>query len=364
MLSFENDYSSTAAPEILKRMQETADEQNPGYGDDDYCKAAAAKIGKYCDDPSVQVVFLTGGTQTNQVVLDAITPPYAGVVAADSGHVAVHEAGAIESTGHKVLTIPAHYGKIRAADLDDFCERFYADANHEHMVAPGSVYISQPTEYGTVYSREELAAIAEVAHSHHMPLFIDGARLGYALTAVSNDNCDETETPDTPDDPAEPTEPTTMATMADIARICDVFTIGGTKCGAMIGEAVVFTKHNLPSHFTTLVKRHGALLAKGWLLGLQFDTLFTDDLYFNLCRHANEEADRIREVLVRKGYNVAFISSTNQIFITVPNATATALQKNVRLGFMEQVDAGHVMLRICTSWATTDAQVDQLIKLL
>lgn len=341
MLSFENDYSSTTAPQILQRMHEIENEQNPGYGTDDYCTQAADKIRHLCDNPELNIWFLVGGTQTNQTVLSAITAPYAGVVCADSGHINVHEAGAIEATGHKVLALPAQDGKINAAQLDDYCTQFNADPNHSHMVYPGAVYISQPTEYGTVYSRDELASIAQVAHDHDMPLFIDGARLGYALTSAEND-----------------------ATIDDIARIADVFTIGGTKVGAMFGEAVVFTRNATPKNFTTLVKQHGALLAKGWLLGLQFDTLFTDDLYFKLSKHANEEADKIRKALLDKGYNVTFTSQTNQIFIIVTQEKAQELQQKVKLSFMEQVDADRVMLRICTSWATTDEQVQELIALL
>ncbi|KFI59519.1 threonine aldolase family protein [Bifidobacterium gallicum] len=341
MLSFENDYSSAAAPQILDRMQQIANEQHPGYGNDQYCQMAGDKIRAACQNPEADIWFLTGGTQTNATVLSAITPAYAGVVCADSGHINTHEAGAVEATGHKVLTLPGQDGKITAEALDDFCERFEADANHTHMVYPGSVYVSQSTEYGTVYSRDELAAIAQVAHDHGMPLFVDGARLGYAL---ESDGCD--------------------MTLADVAMIADVFTIGGTKVGALFGEAVVFTKRNTPKNFTTIVKQHGALLAKGFLLGLQFDTLFTDDLYFKLAKHADAAADRIRAALVSKGYDVAFTSVTNQIMITVSNDKAAALAKQVKLGFIEQVDAGHVMLRICTSWATTDKQVDELISLL
>lgn len=341
MLSFQNDYSSTAAPQILTRMQQIEHEQHPGYGTDDYCKIAADKIVKLCDDPEAQVWFLVGGTQTNQTVISAITPQYAGVVCADSGHINTHEAGAIEATGHKVLPLQNEDGKITAAQLDDYCERFYADANHEHMVFPGAVYISQPTEYGTVYTLEELEALSQVAHDRKLPLFIDGARLGYALTSDGND-----------------------ANLDDIARVADVFTIGGTKVGAMFGEAVVFTRGNTPRNFTTLVKQHGALLAKGWLLGLQFDTLFTDDLYFKLSEHANKEADKIRQALTDKGYDVAFVSQTNQIFITVSDKKAAELAKHVTLGFMEAVGTDRVMLRICTSWATTDEQTAELISYL
>ncbi|WP_052832664.1 threonine aldolase family protein [Bifidobacterium animalis] len=341
MLSFENDYSSTAAPQIVARMQAMANEQNSGYGKDQYCDAAANKIRKACDAAQADVWFLVGGTQTNQTVLSAITPQYAGVVCPTSAHINTHEAGAIEATGHKVLALPQHDGKITGEQLDEYCQSFENDRNHEHMVYPGCVYISQPTEYGTVYTREELASISQVAHDHNLPLYVDGARLGMALTADMND-----------------------VQLPDLARLADVFTIGGTKCGTMFGEAVVFPRGNSPRNFTTIVKQHGALLAKGWLLGLQFDTLFTDDLYFKLAKHANAEADKIRKALFEKHYDVEYISQTNQIFIVVATQRAQELAKSVKLGFMEQVDADHVMLRICTSWATTDEQVDELIKLL
>ena len=317
MLSFENDYSCTATPEIIERISEIAQNQYPGYGNDSICESAKAKIREACACPDAQIFFLVGGTQTNQTIIDSITPQYAGVIAASTGHVNVHEAGAIEFTGHKVLTLPHHDGKIDATELDEYCATFYADGNYTHMVFPGCVYISQATEYGTLYTLAELEAIRKVCTKYDMPLFIDGARLGYALTATGND-----------------------VTLEDIARIADVFYIGGTKVGAMFGEA------------------------KGWLLGVQFDTLFTDDLYCRIARHANDAADRIREVLVERGYTLTFDAPTNQIFITLDNATSERLQRNVRLGFMEKADDTHTVMRICTSWATTDEQVEQLIALL
>ena len=341
MLSFENDYSCAATPEIIARLAETAPNQYPGYGTDDVCESAKAKIREACACPDAEIFFLVGGTQTNQVVIDAITPPYAGVVAATTGHVNAHEAGAIEFTGHKVLTLPHHDGKIDADELDEYCATFYADGNYTHMVFPGCVYISQATEYGTLYTLAELEAIRKVCTKYDMPLFIDGARLGYALPATGND-----------------------VTIEDIARLADVFYIGGTKVGAMFGAAVVFTHGNMPKHFVTIVKQHGALLAKGWLLGLQFDTLFTDGLYLRIARHANDAADRIRKVLVERGYTLTFDAPTNQIFVTLDNETSERLQRDVRLGFTEKADDTHTVMRICTSWATTDKQVDELVALL
>lgn len=341
MLSFENDYSCTATPEIIERIEQIAQNQYPGYGNDSICESAKTKIREACSCPDAQIFFLVGGTQTNQTIIDSITPQYAGVVAANTGHVNVHEAGAIEFTGHKVLTLPHHDGKIDADELDEYCATFYADGNYTHMVFPGCVYISQATEYGTLYTLDELEAIRKICTKYDMPLFIDGARLGYALTATGND-----------------------VTLEDIARIADVFYIGGTKVGAMFGEAVVFTKHNTPRHFLTTIKQHGALLAKGFLLGAQFDALFTDDLYFRIARNANECADRIRKALQEKGYTLTFDAPTNQIFVTLDEPTRTRLEQHVLLGFTEKADDAHTVMRICTSWATTPEQTDQLIDLL
>ena len=341
MLSFENDYSEGAHPAILQRLAETNMEQLPGYGSDRYCEAARDKIRFATGDPKADVWFLIGGTQTNQTVIDAITPPYAGVLAAQTGHVNVHEAGAVEATGHKVLTLPQHDGKIDAAELRAYCRHFFADENHEHMVFPGSVYLSHPTEYGTLYTLAELESIKAVTEQYGIPLFIDGARLGYGLAAAGSD-----------------------VTLQDVARIADVFYIGGTKVGALFGEAVVFTHGNTPAHFLTIVKQHGALLAKGWLLGLQFDTLFTDDLYMRIAANADRAADAIRHTLAERGYALTFPTTTNQIFITLDKPTVERLSKHVRLGFMEQADDAHTVMRICTSWATTQEHVRELQQIL
>ncbi|NMM94084.1 threonine aldolase family protein [Bifidobacterium oedipodis] len=346
MLSFENDYSRAAHPAVLDELANISTNLYPGYGSDDLCEQAKARIRKVCAAPKADVWFLVGGTQTNQVVIDAITPAWAGVVAVESGHPNVHEAGAIEYSGHKVLTIPHHNGKMDAGELDEFCATFYADGNFEHMVFPGCVYVSQSTEYGTIYSKAELQAIADVAHKYDMPLFVDGARLGYGLTATG---CD--------------------MTIEDLAAIADVFYIGGTKVGALFGEAVVFTHHGdawsgTPKHFLTQIKQHGALLAKGFLLGAQFDALMRDDLYFTIARNANVAADRIREALAAKGYTLTFEAPTNQIFVTMDQPTIDRLSQHVRLGFTEKADDTHTVMRICTSWATTDDEVNQLIELL
>ena len=340
-LSFSCDYLEGAHPAILQRMCETNFAQTAGYGTDEYCESAREKIRAACGAPNAEIHFLVGGTQTNATVIDALLRSYEGVIAADTGHISVHEAGAIEFSGHKVLTIPQHNGKMDPTELDEFCKTFYADGNYEHMVFPGSVYVSQSTEYGTIYSKAELQAIADVAHKYDMPLFVDGARLGYALTATGSD-----------------------MTLADLATIADVFYIGGTKVGALFGEAVVFTKHNTPKHFLTLIKQHGALLAKGFVLGAQFDALFTDNLYFKIARNANEAADRIREALRAKGYTLTFEAPTNQIFVTMDQPTIDRLEREIKLGFTEKADDTHTVMRICTSWATTPEEVDQLIELL
>ena len=340
-LSFSCDYLEGAHPAILQRLCETNFAQTAGYGTDEYCESAREKIRAACGAPNAEIHFLVGGTQTNATVIDALLRSYEGVIAADTGHISVHEAGAIEFSGHKVLTIPQHNGKMDPTELDEFCKTFYADGNYEHMVFPGSVYVSQSTEYGTIYSKAELQAIADVAHKYDMPLFVDGARLGYALTATGSD-----------------------MTLADLATIADVFYIGGTKVGALFGEAVVFTKHNTPKHFLTLIKQHGALLAKGFVLGAQFDALFTDNLYFKIARNANEAADRIREALRAKGYTLTFEAPTNQIFVTMDQPTIDRLEREVKLGFTEKADDTHTVMRICTSWATTHEEVDQLIELL
>ena len=341
MLHFENDYSRAAHPAVLEALSAISDTPYPGYGSDEVCDHAKERIRQACGKPDADIWFLVGGTQTNQVVIDAITPPYAGVVTVESGHPNVHEAGAIEYSGHKVLTIPQHDGLMDADELDEFCTTFYADGNYEHMVFPGCVYVSQSSEYGTVYTKEHLRRIADVAHKYDMPLFVDGARLGYALTSSA---CD--------------------MTLRDLAEIADVFYIGGTKVGAMFGEAVVFTNRKAPKHFLTLIKQHGALLAKGFLLGVQFDALFTDDLYFRIARNANEAADRVREALRDKGYTLTLDAPTNQIFVTLDEPTRARLEEHVLLGFMEKADDTHTVMRICTSWATTREETDRLIDLL
>ena len=337
MISFESDYIEGAHPLILEALAKSNMESLSGYGSDKYTERAKEKIAAACALPEAQVFFLTGGTQTNQIVIDTMLAQYEGVLSAQTGHVSVHEAGAIEYTGRKVLTIPAHNGKMDANELDSFIKDFYADGNHEHMVFPGLCYISHPTEYGTLYSKEELTQISEVCHKHKIPLFMDGARLGYGLASRQTD-----------------------VTLQDVARLCDVFYIGGTKVGALCGEAVVFTKKNMPAHFDNLVKKHGALLAKGRLLGVQFDTLFTDDLYFKISKNAIERAEELKSAFTQKGYKFFIDSPTNQQFVILENSKMQELQKSVKFSFWEKYDESHTVVRFATSWATTSEKISEL----
>ena len=341
MLAFENDYSEGAHEKVLQRLLETNLEQLPGYGADHYCESAKEKIKEACGCPDADVQFIVGGTQTNQIVISSMLKPCEGVIAAETGHVSTHEAGAIECTGHKVLTLPHEAGKIGADVLDDWLHSFYEDENHEHMVFPGMVYISHPTEYGTLYTKGELAELSAVCSQYGIPLYLDGARLGYGLAAEETD-----------------------VTLKDVAEYCDVFYIGGTKVGALCGEAVVFTKENMPLHFMTMVKQRGALLAKGRLLGIQFDALFTDDLYSEISRNAIVTADRLKQVLKEKGYEVDIDSPTNQIFVILENEKMEQLKQNVVFSFWEKKDEDHTVVRFATSWATRMEDVEKLAALL
>lgn len=340
MLYFENDYCEGAHPAILQKLTETNFEKVSGYGTDPYCASAKEKIRAACACPEADVSFISGGTQTNAIVIASLLHRWEGVLAAATGHVAGHEAGAIEFTGHKVIGLPQKNGKLDAADVEDFCKTFYADANHDHMVFPGMVYISHPSEYGTLYTKAELEALSAVCHAYHMPLFVDGARLGYALASEGTD-----------------------VTLADLAKLTDVFYIGGTKVGALCGEAVVFP-HGAPAHFMTMVKQQGALLAKGRLMGIQFDVLFTDDLYTRISRNAIETANALKKGLAAKGYRFFMDSPTNQIFVVLENAQLAALEGKVKFGFWEKFDDSHTVVRIATSWATRMEEVEELIALM
>lgn len=339
--SFSCDYMEGAHPEIIRRLAETNLLQTPGYGFDDICDSAKAKIRTACGTPDADVYFLVGGTQTNSVMIDAFLRTYQGVVAAESGHVAVHEAGAIEHNGHKVLTLPQKNGKITAQQIKELLQKFYADATWEHMVTPGMVYLSQPTEYGTLYSRGELADISAVCREYDIPLYVDGARLAYALACPEND-----------------------VTLRDMAQLCDAFYIGGTKCGALLGEAVVIPQHNRLPHLFTIIKQHGALLAKGRVAGIQFDTLFTDGLYESIGRSAIRQADEIRTALRDGGYELCFGSPTNQVFCIVDEKEHARLNEKVDFGFWEALDEHRTIIRFATSWATTDENTALLCSLL
>ena len=337
MLYFENDYCEGAHPAILQKLAETNFEKVPGYGTDPYCASAKAKICAACGCPDADVTFISGGTQTNAIVIASMLQRWQGVMAAATGHVAAHEAGAIEYTGHKVIALPAHEGKVSAADVRDWCATFYADANHDHMVFPGMVYISHPSEYGTLYTKAELEELHAVCQEYHMPLFMDGARLGYGLMAKGTD-----------------------VTLQDIARLTDVFYIGGTKVGALFGEAVVIMNESLKKDFRFIMKQRGGRMAKGRLLGIQFDALFTDDLYFRISRHADEMAYQIRDIFVSAGYPLLFDSPTNQQYPIMPDEELAILGKNFGYEYWERTDPTHSGVRFCASWATTQENVDAL----
>ena len=341
MISFESDYTTGAYPKLLQRLTETNMEVLSGYGNDVYCESARKKIQKECACPEADVFFLAGGTQTNAVVISSMLREYEGVIAAKTGHVSLHEAGAVEITGHKVLELSQVEGKLEAPVIKQFLEQFYQDENYEHMVFPGMVYVSYPTEYGTLYTKKELTEISKVCNEYQIPLFLDGARLGYGLMSKEAD-----------------------LSLEDIARLCDVFYIGGTKVGALCGEAVVFTKNNMPKHFVNHVKRHGALMAKGRLLGVQFDALFTDGLYFEISKHAINMAEDMKAVFKEKGYRFYLESPTNQQFFIIENEKLKKLREKVRFGFWEKYDELHTVVRFATSWSTTEDDLKWLKEIL
>ncbi|HEM4090583.1 TPA: aminotransferase class I/II-fold pyridoxal phosphate-dependent enzyme [Streptococcus suis] len=342
MLHFENDYNKGAHPVLLEALVASNQEGLSGYGTDCYTQSAIEKIRQAIACPQAQITFLAGGTQTNQIAINSMLASYEGVIAADTGHISTHEAGAIEFSGHKVLTLPHHEGKITANEVDNFIKDFYADANHAHMVHPGMVYISHPTEYGTLYSKTELEDLSKVCQQHNIPLFLDGARLGYGLAARETD-----------------------LDLKTIAELADVFYIGGTKLGALMGEALVFTKNNQPKNFVSIVKHHGALLAKGRVTGVQFDCLFTDDLYLELGRHAIAMAEQLIQILEEKGFQFYLKSPTNQQFVIVKNEELARLtEAGIAYGFWEKYDDSHSIIRFATSWSTSQADIDELINIL
>ncbi|WP_054750605.1 threonine aldolase family protein [Lacticaseibacillus thailandensis] len=339
MLYFENDYAEGAAPAVLQALIDSNMEHLPGYGEDRYSQAAADKIRTAMACPDATVKFITGGTQTNALALDLLLQPYEGVIAPDTAHINTHEAGAIELTGHKVLPQPSKLGKIDAATIEQFLTAWISDGSHEHMVQPGMVYLTFPTEYGTLYTADELRAIATVCRQHDLRLYIDGARLAYGL-AASND-----------------------VTLPLLAQLCDAFYIGGTKCGALAGEALVFTRPDgVPAHLVNRIKQHGALVAKGRLLGVQFGVLFTDGLYEQLGKHALRMADNLRRALVANGIPRFIESPTNQQFPVVSTSQQAQLAQNVRFSVWGKYDDDHTVIRLATSWATTEDDVTALAK--
>jgi threonine aldolase len=337
MIYFDTDYMAGAHPKVMERLLQTNAEQTVGYGCDDYTAHAKELIKQACKAPDARVYFLVGGTQTNATVIDGVLAHHEGVMAAESGHINVHESGAIEATGHKILTLPSYQGKVKAEDVRNFIRNFYNDDTYEHMVAPGMLYISFPTEYGTLYSLEELEELSDTCHKAEIPLFIDGARLGYGLAAEGND-----------------------VTLADIARLSDVFYIGGTKVGALFGEAVVITNPDLLKHPVPLIKQHGALMAKGRLLGLQFEALFTDGLYFKIGEDAVRKALRLREIFEENGFPAAMDSPTNQQFFVLPNSVIDRLKENASFELWGPRGETETTVRFVTGWSTTDEDIETL----
>lgn len=337
MIYFNNDYSEGCHEKVMERLLATNMVQTPGYGEDAYCAAAAAKIRKKCGREDVAVHFLVGGTQTNMTVIDAALRPHQGALGADTAHINVHETGAVEATGHKVLWVPHHDGKITAQQVEDTVREHYASTSFEHTVQPKLVYISNPTELGTLYTKAELESLSVVCRACGLYLFVDGARLGYGLAAQGND-----------------------VTMEDLANLCDVFYIGGTKVGALFGEAVVITNPALQEDFRYLIKQHGGMLAKGRLLGVQFDALMEDDLYEKIAAHADRLADKLRHCLKELGVPFLVENTTNQLFPVLPDGVLDALVKDFAFSEQERVDETHRAVRFCTSWATKEESVDAL----
>ena len=339
MIYFDSDYMAGAHPQVMQALVESNLEQTTGYGSDAYTAQAAALIRQACDAPQARVHFLVGGTQTNATVIDGLLARHQGVLAAESAHINVHESGAIEASGHKVLTLPQHEGKVKADEVKAYIDAFYRDDSYEHMVAPGMLYISFPTEYGTLYSLQELSDLSQVCHEADIPLYVDGARLGYGLAASD-------------------------VSLPDLARLCDVFYIGGTKMGALFGEAVVINNDKLLKHFFPLIKQHGALLAKGRLLGVQFKALFSKGLYEEIGREAVAKALRLKAAFVEKGYQLEVDSPTNQQFFRLPNSLIDRLKQEASFEYWGPRGQQESVVRFVTSWATSDEDIDQLIALL
>ena len=340
MLYFANDYCRTAHPEVMRRLLETSGDRLAGYGEDAVCASAARKIREAAKASEADVYFISGGTQTNQLCIDSLLQSYEGAVCASTGHINVHEAGAIEYTSHGIIALPGENGLLDPYTLDEYMLGFEADESRDHMIQPRLVYLSHPTEYGTLYTLPSLERMREVCDRHGLLLYIDGARLGYALACPSND-----------------------VTLPDLSRLCDAYYIGGTKCGAMTGEALVFPK-GAPRHFITLQKQHGAMLAKGWINGAQFDALFTDGLYVRICENAIKLADRLRDALKERGFDFFVENPTNQVFVLLTAAEAEKLSEKIVFARWSEPAPGMVAVRFCTSWATEDDEIDGLISAL
>jgi len=407
MISFESDYNNGAHPRVLEHLLATNDERTPGYGFDRFSERAKERIREACETPKAEIYFLPGGTQTNATAIDGMLLSHEAVICAETGHIAVHEATAVEASGHKVITLPSHDGRLWAADLERFMRVFEADESRDHCAQPGMVYITFPTEYGTLYSAEELMEIEQVCHRHELKLYIDGARLGYGLSGSEDSRREERGeriakrgtryensfvegedsnlAPRTSHLAPRENRPREMS-LPFIARHCDAFYIGGTKVGALCGEALVFPRGDAPKGFFSIVKRHGALMAKGRLSGVQFDALFseertggavaaeqghteprvaaeqrlTEPLYFAISRRAVELALEMKKIFREKGYRLYIDSPTNQQFVVLPNDEMHRLEKEVIFTHWEPYDEGHTVCRFVTSWATTEDDVARL----
>ncbi len=341
MISFECDYNNGAHPLVLENLVKYNNAKPTPYGFDEFSERAKGRIREAIGMPDAQIFFLTGGTQTNATTIDSMLYQYEGVICVSSGHINVHEAGAVEFTEHKIITLPEDQGKMSAKTLDQYLDDFMHDGNNAHAVYPGLVYITFPTELGTLYSAQELTDIYDVCQRYHIPLYIDGARLGYGLMA---EECD--------------------VTLPFLARHCDVFYIGGTKIGALCGEAVVFTNREAHKHFFSIQKQHGAVIAKGALIGLQFDALFTDNLYFKLSEHAIKMAMQMKRIFQEKGYEFFVDSPTNQQFIVLSDAEVERLSQHFIFTHFGQAGKHHTICRFVTSWATTQEEIDELQRVL
>ena len=341
MISFGCDYNNGACQQVIDNLVRYNSSKPTPYGFDEFSERAKQKLREACGLPDAQIFFLTGGTQANATTIDSMLYQYEGVICVGSGHINVHEAGAVEFTEHKIITLPDVQGKMEARTLDHYLDDFMHDGNKDHAVHPGLVYITFPTEFGTLYTAHELDDIYQVCQRYDLPLYIDGARLGYGLMA---DGCD--------------------VTLPYLARHCDVFYIGGTKIGALCGEAVVFSGRKAHKHFFSIQKQHGAVIAKGALIGLQFDALFTDNLYFRLSRHAINMAMQLKQLFQEKGYPFYIDSPTNQQFLVIKNEEVERLGQQVEFTHFGQTDHHHTICRFVTSWATTQEEINELSRYL